>query len=89
MIKTALRSSAGWPSVLFAAPAHAQDKLKAVASMSIIGDLVKNVGGDRVEVATLVGPNSDAHVFSPTPATPRRSARPRSCSSTAWASKAG
>ena len=27
-----------------------------------------NVGGDRVEVAALVGPNSDAHVFSPTPA---------------------
>src|SRR4051812_38499024 len=53
--------------VLVAAPAHADDKLKAVASISIIGDLVKNVGGDRVEVATLVGPNSDAHVFSPTP----------------------
>jgi zinc/manganese transport system substrate-binding protein len=46
----------------------AQDKVKAVASMSIIGDLVKNVGGDRVEVETLVGPNSDTHVFSPTPA---------------------
>jgi len=53
--------------VLIAAPAQADDKLKAVASISIIGDLVKNVGGDRVEVATLVGPNSDAHVFSPTP----------------------
>jgi zinc/manganese transport system substrate-binding protein len=53
--------------VLVAAPARADDKLKAVASISIIGDLVKNVGGDRVEVATLVGPNSDAHVFSPTP----------------------
>jgi zinc/manganese transport system substrate-binding protein len=51
-----------------ASPAHADDKLKAVASISIIGDLVKNVGGDRVDVATLVGPNSDAHVFSPTPA---------------------
>ena len=36
--------------------------------MSIIGDLVQNVGGDRVEVATLVGPNGDAHVFSPSPA---------------------
>src|SRR6185295_4197675 len=48
-------------------PARADDKLKAVASISIIGDLVKNVGGDRVDVATLVGPNSDAHVFSPTP----------------------
>jgi zinc/manganese transport system substrate-binding protein len=53
--------------VLVAAPARADDKLKAVASISIIGDLVKNVGGDRVEVATLVGPNGDAHVFSPTP----------------------
>ena len=27
-----------------------------------------NVGGDRVEVATLVGPNSDAHVYAPSPA---------------------
>ena len=53
---------------LWVTPAQAQDKLKAVASTSIIGDLVKNVGGDRVELATLVGPNSDAHVFSPTPA---------------------
>jgi zinc/manganese transport system substrate-binding protein len=54
-----------------ATPARAVDKLKAVASISIIGDLVKNVGGDRVDVATLVGPNGDAHVFSPTPADAR------------------
>jgi len=47
---------------------HAADKLKAVASFSILGDMVKQVGGDRVEVTTLVGPNGDAHVFSPTPA---------------------
>ncbi len=33
---------------------------------------MKNVGGDRVEVTTLVGPNSDAHVFSPTPADARK-----------------
>jgi zinc/manganese transport system substrate-binding protein len=52
---------------LIALPARADDRLKAVASISIIGDLVKNVGSDRVDVATLVGPNSDAHVFSPTP----------------------
>ena len=43
-----------------------------VATFSILGDLVKNVGGDRVEVTTLVGPNSDAHVFSPTPADARK-----------------
>jgi zinc/manganese transport system substrate-binding protein len=47
---------------------QAADKVKAVASFSILGDMVKNVGGDRVEVTTLVGPNGDAHVFSPTPA---------------------
>ena len=50
------------------AGAAAQDKLKVVATFSILGDLVRNVGGDRVEVATLVGPNGDAHVYSPTPA---------------------
>lgn len=59
--------------IAFAAtPALAQDKpaekIKAVATFSILGDLVKNVGGDRVEVSTLVGPNGDAHVYSPTPA---------------------
>jgi zinc/manganese transport system substrate-binding protein len=48
--------------------AQAADKIKAVASFSILGDMVRNVGGDRVEVTTLVGPNGDAHVFSPTPA---------------------
>jgi zinc/manganese transport system substrate-binding protein len=48
--------------------AYAADKVKAVASFSILGDMVKEVGGDRVEVTTLVGPNGDAHVFSPTPA---------------------
>jgi zinc/manganese transport system substrate-binding protein len=48
--------------------AGAADKLKAVATFSILGDMVRQVGGDRVEVATLVGPNGDAHVFTPTPA---------------------
>src|SRR5262249_20837444 len=50
-----------------AAPARAQDRLKVIASFSILGDLVKNVGGDRVEVATLVGPNGNAHVYAPSP----------------------
>lgn len=48
--------------------AQAADKVKAVASFSILADMVKNVGGDRVEVAELVGPDGDAHEFSPTPA---------------------
>jgi zinc/manganese transport system substrate-binding protein len=48
--------------------AHSADKLKAIASFSILGDMVRQVGGDRVEVVTLVPPDSDAHVFDPTPA---------------------
>jgi zinc/manganese transport system substrate-binding protein len=49
------------------APARAEP-LKVVATFSILGDLVRNVGGKAVEVTTLVGPDSDAHVYSPTPA---------------------
>ena len=49
------------------ASADAADKIKAVASFSILGDMVKQVGGDRIELATLVGPDGDAHVFEPTP----------------------
>ncbi|MEQ1949786.1 zinc ABC transporter substrate-binding protein AztC [Mesorhizobium sp. CN2-181] len=49
------------------APALA-DPLKVVASFSIIADFAKNVGGDKVEITTLVGPNGDAHVYEPKPA---------------------
>ena len=52
----------------FAAPAFAQENLKVIATFSILGDIVANVGGDRVEVTTLVGPDGDAHVFQPAPA---------------------
>lgn len=48
-------------------PARAQDKIDVVASFSILGDLVRNVGGERIAVTTLVGPNGDAHVYTPTP----------------------
>ena len=48
--------------------ARAADKVKAVASFSILGDMVKQVGGDRIDVITLVGPDGDAHVYEPTPA---------------------
>jgi zinc/manganese transport system substrate-binding protein len=47
--------------------AYPADKIRAVASFSILGDMVKQVGGDRVEVVTLVGPDGDAHVYEPTP----------------------
>jgi zinc/manganese transport system substrate-binding protein len=42
-------------------------KLKVVASFSILGDLATHIGGDRIDLRTLVGPNGDAHVFQPAP----------------------
>jgi zinc/manganese transport system substrate-binding protein len=58
--------------VLSLAPAAAaQEKIKVVATFSILADLVRNVGGDRVDVISLVGPNGDAHVYTPTPADAR------------------
>jgi zinc/manganese transport system substrate-binding protein len=53
---------------LIVAPAAGQERIKAVATFSILGDLVRNIGGERVEVAAIVGPNADAHAFSPSPA---------------------
>jgi len=46
----------------FAAP------LKVVASFTVIADFAKNVGGDRVDITTIVGPDGDAHVYEPSPA---------------------
>jgi zinc/manganese transport system substrate-binding protein len=46
---------------------QAADKLPVTASFSILGDLVRAVGGDRVAVTTLVGPDQDAHAFEPRP----------------------
>lgn len=63
---------------LFASPLRAQPapppppRLPVVASFSILGDLVRIVGGDRVDVATIVGPDGDAHVYQPSPQDGRR-----------------
>jgi zinc/manganese transport system substrate-binding protein len=52
---------------LFASSAIAAEPLKTVATFSVLGDMVKSVGGEKVEVTTLVGPDGDAHVYEPTP----------------------
>lgn len=54
--------------VLACPGAFANDRLAAVATFSILGDMVARVGGEDVEVTTLVGPQGDAHVYQPTPA---------------------
>jgi zinc/manganese transport system substrate-binding protein len=53
--------------LLSAAPASADSRLKVVATFSILADLVREVGGEAVEVTTLVGPDSDAHTYQPKP----------------------
>ncbi|TLG79267.1 metal ABC transporter substrate-binding protein [Methylocystis sp. B8] len=59
-------------------PAKAEaQKIPVVASFSIIGDFVRQVGGDRVSVTTIVGPDGDAHVYQPSAADGRRIAQAR------------
>lgn len=58
--------------LLIAPSVHAAERLSVVASFSILGDFVRNVGGDRVNVTTLVGPDSDVHVYTPAPADAKR-----------------
>ena len=56
---------------LTSSPAGAGKPVRILTSFSILGDIVKNIGGDRVEVTTLVGADSDVHAYSPTPAAVR------------------
>lgn len=43
------------------------DALRVVATTSILGDFVQNVGGERVSVKVLLPPGTDPHTFSPAP----------------------
>jgi zinc/manganese transport system substrate-binding protein len=55
--------------------AQAQTKLETIASMSIIGDFVRQIGGERVNVTVLVGAGGDTHTFQPAPQDARRVAQ--------------
>jgi len=46
---------------------HAADKLNVVTSFSILADLTREVGGDRIELTNLVGADADAHLYEPSP----------------------
>ena len=63
--------AAGMIAVSGSVTARAYAPIDVVATFSILGDMVRQVGGDRVCVTTLVGPDSDAHVYRPTPADAR------------------
>lgn len=71
----------GSMAVGFTGPAAAQTAaaaaLPTVATFSILADLVRQVGGDRLVLTTLVEPGGDAHVYTPTPADARALAASR------------
>ena len=70
LARRALLTSAAALAVSLAAPAIAQSDrpIPVVATFSILGDMVKRIGGEHVAVTTLVGPDGDTHVYQPTPA---------------------
>lgn len=53
--------------LVFAPTSFASEPVSVVASFSILGNLVEEVGGERVVVSNLVGADQDAHVYQPTP----------------------
>lgn len=55
------------PLATLAKPVQAAAPLRVVASFSILGDLVAQVARQRANVATLVGPDQDVHVYEPRP----------------------
>ena len=71
--RRALLTSAAALALSLAAPAGAlSDRpIQVVATFSILGDMVKRIGGEHVAVTTIVGANGDAHVYQPTPADAR------------------
>jgi zinc/manganese transport system substrate-binding protein len=54
--------------LLAVGPVRAADRITVVATFSVIGDMLANVGGDRLNVKTLVGPGSDCELYQPTAA---------------------
>ena len=56
---------AGVAILLGASAAGATERIKVVATFSVIGDIVANVAGDKVDLVTLVGPAGDTELFKP------------------------
>jgi zinc/manganese transport system substrate-binding protein len=54
--------------IAWAVPGYASDRVPVAATFSVIGDMLSNVGGDHVEVRTIVGPGGDCELYQPTAA---------------------
>lgn len=57
----------GTPAPLPVIDGRSDGPLKLVTSTSILADLARQVGGDRVEVTSILPPNADPHDFEPSP----------------------
>lgn len=62
-----MRTLAVATALLFTPLAASAEPLNVVASFSILADMVQQVGGEHVNVTSLVGPGEDAHVYEPVP----------------------
>lgn len=64
-----LKSATALVALSLVAPtaALADSQTKVVATFSILGDMVNEVGDDHIDLTTIVGPDGDAHVYQPTP----------------------
>jgi zinc/manganese transport system substrate-binding protein len=54
--------------LLLAGPARAADRIPVVATFSVIGDMLAKIGGDRIDIKTIVGRDGDCELYQPTAA---------------------
>jgi zinc/manganese transport system substrate-binding protein len=62
------RYFAALAALLLAGPARAADRIPVVATFSVIGDMLANVGDDRLDIKAIVGPGGDCELYQPTAA---------------------
>ena len=72
-----LRIMAVLAGLVAALPVQAADRIKVAATFSVIGDMLANVGGDHLAIATIVGPGGDSELYQPTAADVATVARSR------------
>ena len=54
--------------LLLAGPAEAADRIKVVATFSVLGDMLAIVGGNHLDIKTIVGADGDCELYQPTAA---------------------
>ena len=60
-----LRCVIALTALLLVGPARAAERMTVVATFSVIGDMLANIGGDRVDIRTIVGAGGDSELYAP------------------------